>query len=398
MANLVTSVAGIKRNIRTLARYAHGTEQEKRFHAGRIKNGKVFVVLKTNRGLLFAPSKFAGYKNNNLGHRLDLKNRDGGVTNRRISMLVSKYVDQSSKGYAAIDKAYLTYCRKFRIRPSIGERPRRYWIIDEGVGSRARSSTHILQGGVTNGDKRWLERAAVDGLRWPSWIAPKTVAPDDQAIIYIRGYGFFATARIASAAKKRDDWFNRYGAALKEIELIAPPISRGVIQKRVPDLTWAAYPRSITTVSKSLSRQLRRLIDERRSEGVGDVAKVPIDLVGYEELRALAFACARKSLPPKVREIKQRKGSAIIHRYVLSRAKGTCEGCDCDAPFFRVDFSPYLEPHHTLRRADDGPDHPATVIALCPNCHRRAHHSVDHVRYNVALKRKLKRIEPETAP
>ena len=43
----------------------------------------------------------------------------------------------------------------------------------------------------------------------------------------------------------------------------------------------------------------------------------------------------------------------------------------------KTDGSPYLEPHHITRLADNGPDHPAKVIALCPNCHRKAHSSQD---------------------
>ena len=45
------------------------------------------------------------------------------------------------------------------------------------------------------------------------------------------------------------------------------------------------------------------------------------------------------------------------------------------------------------RRADDGPDHPAHVIALCPNCHRRAHYAGDAKAFNTVLKRKVKAIE-----
>jgi 5-methylcytosine-specific restriction protein A len=33
-----------------------------------------------------------------------------------------------------------------------------------------------------------------------------------------------------------------------------------------------------------------------------------------------------------------------------------------------------LEPHHTTRLADGGPDDPAFVGAICPNCHREIHH------------------------
>ncbi|HUN98983.1 MAG TPA: HNH endonuclease signature motif containing protein [Bradyrhizobium sp.] len=57
--------------------------------------------------------------------------------------------------------------------------------------------------------------------------------------------------------------------------------------------------------------------------------------------------------------------------------------------------APYLEPHHLRRLSDGGPDHPAQVIALCPNCHRRVHAGADGPKYNVALTAKMVTIEPK---
>jgi hypothetical protein len=36
-----------------------------------------------------------------------------------------------------------------------------------------------------------------------------------------------------------------------------------------------------------------------------------------------------------------------------------------------------LEPHHTRRLSDGGPDDPRHVVAICPKCHRRVHHGKD---------------------
>jgi 5-methylcytosine-specific restriction protein A len=59
---------------------------------------------------------------------------------------------------------------------------------------------------------------------------------------------------------------------------------------------------------------------------------------------------------------------------VLERAKGECEKCGKPAPFNRKkDNTPYLEVHHIIRLADDGDDTVENAIALCPNCHRKAH-------------------------
>ena len=100
-----------------------------------------------------------------------------------------------------------------------------------------------------------------------------------------------------------------------------------------------------------------------------------------EELHKLALGSTETSRKPSQgkRNIYQRSNDVRI--YVLARAKGKCEGCGVVAPFLRSDSSPYLEPHHLRRLSDGGPDHPAHVIALCPNCHRRVHFGADWKSY-----------------
>jgi 5-methylcytosine-specific restriction protein A len=81
--------------------------------------------------------------------------------------------------------------------------------------------------------------------------------------------------------------------------------------------------------------------------------------------------------------------SAKVRDYVLARANGICESCDQKAPFARKNGAAYLEPHHTTRLADDGPDHPASVGGICPNCHRRIHSGEDGADWNKRLKARL---------
>ena len=116
-----------------------------------------------------------------------------------------------------------------------------------------------------------------------------------------------------------------------------------------------------------------------------------------EELRKLAYAATETSPIPfqAKRNIYQRSNDVRI--YVLARAKGKCEGCDVAAPFLRLDGSPYLEPHHLRRLSDGGPDHPAHVIALCPNCHRRVHFGADGKSYNDKLTAFMATIEVTSA-
>jgi len=112
-----------------------------------------------------------------------------------------------------------------------------------------------------------------------------------------------------------------------------------------------------------------------------------------DELKIIAFRVARRRVPAKPGTALFRTGSAAIRRYVLERAKGRCEGCGTAAPFRGADGQPFLEAHHTARLADDGPDHPRKVIAICPNCHKRAHLAEDAKSFNRSLIRKLQILE-----
>lgn len=85
--------------------------------------------------------------------------------------------------------------------------------------------------------------------------------------------------------------------------------------------------------------------------------------------------------------------SRAVRDYVLLRAAGKCELCDQPAPFHRSGGAPYLEPHHTTRVSDGGPDHLQFVAALCPACHREVHYG-EHARVkNLTLTEKLRVIE-----
>lgn len=112
-----------------------------------------------------------------------------------------------------------------------------------------------------------------------------------------------------------------------------------------------------------------------------------------ERLRELALAAPLASAPVEETRRNVYRRSAAVRAYVLGRAAGVCEGCSTPAPFQTVGGRPYLEPHHTRRLSDGGPDHPAHVIALCPTCHRRAHYAVDHAAFNDSLIELLRRLE-----
>lgn len=64
---------------------------------------------------------------------------------------------------------------------------------------------------------------------------------------------------------------------------------------------------------------------------------------------------------------------SAVRSKVLVRASGFCELCS-QPGFTTAKGAAYLETHHIIPLADDGPDKEFNVTALCPNDHRRAHH------------------------
>ena len=63
------------------------------------------------------------------------------------------------------------------------------------------NTLHIVQGGVENGDKAWLEKAASKKWSTDFWIVPKSAGVGDEVVVFILGIGFFATAKVTSTPK-----------------------------------------------------------------------------------------------------------------------------------------------------------------------------------------------------
>lgn len=114
-----------------------------------------------------------------------------------------------------------------------------------------------------------------------------------------------------------------------------------------------------------------------------------------EELRKAALANSGSKASYQERATLVRYRSEAVKLYVRRRANGICEACKQPAPFRTKKGEPYLEPHHTTRLADGGPDHPRHVAAICPTCHRRIHSGVDGDALNAVLESYLAGIEAE---
>lgn len=112
-----------------------------------------------------------------------------------------------------------------------------------------------------------------------------------------------------------------------------------------------------------------------------------------EELRIRAMEAARSAPSRGERTTTLFERSKAVRDYVFARAEGNCEHCGQPAPFITPKGRPYLEAHHIRRMTDGGPDDPRYVIAICPNCHRRAHYGLDARARNEKMQRYVSAIE-----
>ena len=144
--------------------------------------------------------------------------------------------------------------------------------------------------------------------------------------------------------------------------------------------------------SRAITFELAPLEEDELDENLADA-----DIAGLS-LQQLPEAALQPPAAPAGHSDAKRNAyrrSAAVRAYTLARANGICEGCLARSPRPSVPelVVPTLEPHHTRRLSDGGPDHPAAVMALCPTCHRRAHYAEDGAEYNDMLIARLLQIE-----
>lgn len=129
MSALVERTDDIVANILRLHDYAIGSAKEARFHADRMRMGKRFVAYVDDDETIFCPSKFAGYKDNDLSHAKLLGERHGTTTSIQITRLVGNPLYEDDEGYKEIDRAFERYCEAFKISPTRWDTPRSFWVI-----------------------------------------------------------------------------------------------------------------------------------------------------------------------------------------------------------------------------------------------------------------------------
>jgi 5-methylcytosine-specific restriction protein A len=153
------------------------------------------------------------------------------------------------------------------------------------------------------------------------------------------------------------------------------------------------------TPQRNNQRRLREILQNRLAARVADASEPTADLGELERrVDQLRASGSSEKPPPKGTANPERTGTdgsgayardPAVVAWVLDHAEGVCELCGHDAPFERSSGLPYLETHHVIPLANDGPDTIQNVAALCPNCHRRMHHGADALEQQERLQEKI---------
>jgi len=122
---LVETWTEIRENLLTFNSYRLSKDLfEREFFVDRIRLGKCFVALETNTGIIFGPSRFVGYVENNIYDHQDNLSKHGWYTNQSIKEILGP-CDQNSQ----IEREYLSLCQQLKIDPA--NNTRKYWHIPE---------------------------------------------------------------------------------------------------------------------------------------------------------------------------------------------------------------------------------------------------------------------------
>jgi 5-methylcytosine-specific restriction protein A len=195
--------------------------------------------------------------------------------------------------------------------------------------------------------------------------------------------------------------------ALRETAL--PTRTKGSVEFRMQNISTVLMKMDREFIkgykpAKNVGSNVEQLIQATLTErGVqpGDPT-APTDDEQTLERRAAALQKLKIKKPPKgIKKPKRAASSSTVfvrdpevRAWVRNEAEGHCDGCGEPAPFQKLGL-PYLEVHHVKPLAEKGSDQVTNAVALCPNCHRRCHHSSDNEEFTASLYKKVRRLIPE---
>lgn len=190
---------------------------------------------------------------------------------------------------------------------------------------------------------------------------------------------------------------SRENLALRETAL--PTRTKGSVEFRMQNISTVMMKmdrefikgyKPARNVGSRVEQEIRAVLTERGVKP-GD-PKAPTADEETLERRAAALQKQKIKEPPKgIKKPKRATNSRTVYvrdpevrAWIRNEAEGHCEGCGEPAPFLKLDL-PFLEVHHVKPLAEKGSDQISNAVALCPNCHRRCHHSNDSAEFTESL-------------
>lgn len=156
---------------------------------------------------------------------------------------------------------------------------------------------------------------------------------------------------------------------------------------------WIPGLKPAKNVGTNIYLNIEKIIRESTSVHPGFVSN-PGQLESNAESEKVLPAGTLKPLSSATTTIQYQRDQRV-REWVLAQANGVCEGCGQPALFIGIDGRPYLEVHHVRQLAAGGSDTVTNAVALCPNCHREAHFSIELAQVTSRLYGRVPRLRPE---
>jgi len=122
--DLIDSVNDLQKNLDTFDSYGDGAEGAvKEFYKDLIKRGRCFVVYTRGSKTRYAPSRFIGYRNNDMKSHLANAEKDGRDTNPAIDKIIGKRSEQDR----TMELQYQRFCNHLGIEP--WKTKKKFWTI-----------------------------------------------------------------------------------------------------------------------------------------------------------------------------------------------------------------------------------------------------------------------------
>lgn len=122
----IENMEDLKDNLLTIETYIGNDfgNEEKDFALSLIQKGKNFIAYKVHDEIHFAPSRFVGYKANDIEKHIKNKLKDGKETTPIIDRISKTKLSFDSE----IEDSFLKYCKQLGIAPY--QNKRKYWAFD----------------------------------------------------------------------------------------------------------------------------------------------------------------------------------------------------------------------------------------------------------------------------